>query len=63
MTTNGEAVQQDTTGWQAEAQFWQLKYFEQLIHSTQIITALSRPLLGGLAQLQQAAQAAQASAA
>lgn len=46
--------------WQAEAQFWQLKYFEQLIHSTQIITALNRPLLGHVQQVQQ--QAAQAAA-
>ena len=44
-----EALQEDTTDWRAEAQFWQLKYFEQLMHSTQIITALSRPMLGQVA--------------
>lgn len=55
---NGEQPQQDTTDWHAEARFWQLKYFELMIHSTQIITALSRPMLGGIAQLQAAAQQA-----
>jgi hypothetical protein len=55
---SGGTIKLDTTDWKAEAQFWQLKYFEQLIHSTQVISALSRPMLGGLAQLQAAAQAA-----
>lgn len=47
------------TNWQALAEFWQVKYFEQLIHSTQVITALSQDKLGGIAKLrQQAKQAA-----
>lgn len=57
-TNNGADPQQDTTDWHAEAQFWQLKYFELMIHSNQVVTALSRPMLGGLALLQQAAQQA-----
>lgn len=48
----------DPTDWKAEAQFWQLKYFEQLVHSTQVISALSRPMIGQLQQLQQAAMLA-----
>jgi hypothetical protein len=50
--TNGT----DSTDWKAEANFWQVKYFEQLLHSTQVITALSRPMLSAHAQLQKAAQ-------
>ena len=57
MNENGNTPDTD---WQAEAQFWQLKYFEQLMHSTQVITALSRPMLAGYAQLQQAAAKAAA---
>jgi hypothetical protein len=53
----------DQHNWQAEAQFWQLKYFEQLLHSTQVITALGRPMLVGVQQLQQQAQAAAQAAA
>lgn len=50
---------QQDVDWQAESQFWQLKYFEQLLHSTQVITALGRPMLGQVQQLrQQAAQQA-----
>lgn len=50
----------DATDYKAEAQFWQLKYFELMIHSNQIITALSRPMLTEqvVAQLQTAAQTA-----
>lgn len=48
--------------WQAEAKFWQLKYFEQLLHSTQVIAALSRPQIVEVQRQQQAA-AAQAAAA
>lgn len=46
--------------WQAEAAFWQQKYFEQLMHSTQVIGALSRPMLQQVAAAQAAAQAVQA---
>lgn len=42
----------------AEATFWQRKYFEQLLHSTQVITALSRPMLGQARMEQDAAAAA-----
>jgi hypothetical protein len=42
----------------AEVQFWQVKYFELLIHSQQVITALNRPLIQQLQASQQAAQAA-----
>ena len=28
--------------WKEQAEFWQLKYLEQLSHSTQVITALTR---------------------
>lgn len=52
--TNGT----DSTDWKAEASFWQQKYFEQLLHSTQVITALSRPMLVAQAKLQQAAAVA-----
>lgn len=32
----------DTTNYQAEAQFWQMKYIELLMHSNQVISMLSR---------------------
>jgi hypothetical protein len=56
MNPNGK--QPDEHNWEAEAQFWQLKYFEQLLHSTQIITALGRPMLMNVQNLQQQAMAA-----
>jgi hypothetical protein len=31
--------------YQKEAQFWQIKYFELLQHSTQVIAAMGRPML------------------
>jgi hypothetical protein len=49
--------------YKAEAEFWQVRYFEQMIHYNQIITALSRPMLTQMAlQAQQAQQAAQTQA-
>jgi hypothetical protein len=33
------------TDWQAQANFWQLKYFELLVHSQQVIAALNQPML------------------
>lgn len=55
-----KAKPQGATDYKAEAQFWQLKYFELMIHSNQIITALSRPMLTEQAMAQLQAQAAQA---
>jgi len=46
---------------EAEAEFWQLRYFELMVHTNQIITALSRPLLNKMA-MQQLAQQAQSQA-
>lgn len=54
-TNNGAAEEHD---WQAESKFWQLKYFELLSHSNQIIAALSRPLLQDVVAQQFAAQLA-----
>jgi hypothetical protein len=42
----------------AEVQFWQVKYFELLIHSQQVITALNRPLIQQIQASQAAAQSA-----
>ena len=58
------ALPQQGTDWQAEAEFWQLKYLELQNHSHQIINALGRNTMmnavakqfGGLAAMQQAAQ-------
>lgn len=56
--TGAKAVEpQDPTDWKQEAEFWQLKYFEQLNHSTQVITALSRPMLSSVAAKRLAAKA------
>lgn len=63
---NGKGTAADngaSRDWQAEAQFWQVKYFEQLLHSTQVITMLGRPTLLHAQQLQQAAKAAAAAGA
>jgi hypothetical protein len=38
------APQQD---WEAQAKFWQLKYFEYMNHTNQIIQALSQPMIQG----------------
>lgn len=53
----------DPTDWKGEAEFWQLKYFELMIHSNQVITALSRPMLAQQAMAQLQAQAAAAAKA
>lgn len=55
---NHETTTDDGMDWKAEAEFWQMKYFEQLNHSTQIITALSRPMLVAQAQKRMAPQLA-----
>lgn len=57
MSTVAELKQQ-VEGLKQEAVFWQSKYFEQLLHSTQIIAALNRPMLAAQAQQQAAHQAA-----
>lgn len=51
---------QPETDWHAEAVFWQQKYTEQLMHSTQVITALSRPMLIEQARSQFVQQASEA---
>lgn len=46
---NGAPAKGDSSGspdeWKAQAQFWQMKYFELLSHSNQIIAALARPTI------------------
>lgn len=50
--------QQPQPDWKAEAQFWQVKYFELLGHSQQVITQLSRSFLVETMQAQAAQFAA-----
>lgn len=62
--TNGEAVklpQLPTNDFQAEAQFWQIKYIELLAHSNQVIGMLSRgAVMTAIAQRQEQQHGAQA---
>jgi hypothetical protein len=61
MSNNGSKPQPQAApqpDYKAEAQFWQIKYFELLGHSNQIIAMLSRPFM----QDQMTAQLAQIAA-
>lgn len=48
-------VKPDPVNWQAEAEFWQLKYFEERSSSQQVITALMRPVIAKQLMLQRQA--------
>lgn len=48
----------DTTDYKELAQFWQLKYVELMVHSNQVIAALSAPMLSQQLMAQLQAQAA-----
>lgn len=49
MMNQDKPIQTQPINWQAEALFWQQKYTEQLMHSSQVIIALSRGNLHGAA--------------
>lgn len=48
----------DDTDYKELAQFWQLKYVELMIHSNQVVAALSAPMLSAAMMAQLQAQAA-----